>query len=80
METTLNIGYSKRGGERFSPGSTLGEPIPSTTEIRVGPRATYTFNTNINGSAFIDYTRSYTEALAQTTTTVRLGVTAVINF
>jgi hypothetical protein len=32
------------------------------------------------GSAFIDYARQYTEATDQTTTTVRVGVTAVITF
>ena len=80
LETTLNVTYSKRGGERFTPGGNIGEPIPSTTEIRVGPRMTYTFNTNINGSAFIDYNRTYAEALDQTITAVRVGVTAVINF
>jgi hypothetical protein len=80
LETTLSMAYSKKGGERFTPGGNVPEPIPATTDIRVGPRVTYTFNTNINGSAFIDYTRSYAEALDQTISTVRLGVTAVINF
>jgi hypothetical protein len=80
LESTLNMAYSRSGGERFTPGSLTGTPIPSTTNIRIGPRVTYTFNTNINGSAFIDYTRAYAEALDQTITTVRLGISAVINF
>ncbi len=80
LESTLNISYSKSGGERFTPGATDGTPIPATTNIRVGPRVTYTFNTNINGSAFIDYTRAYAEAQDQTITTLRLGISAIINF
>ncbi|HEU4364648.1 MAG TPA: hypothetical protein VFT13_04210, partial [Candidatus Krumholzibacteria bacterium] len=80
METTLQVAYSKSGGERFTPGGNTGIPIPSTSTIRVGPRATYTFNSNVNGSGFIDYSRTYTEASNQTISTFRLGVTAVINF
>ncbi len=80
LETTLNMAYAKTGGERFSPGATSGTAIPGSTTIRVGPRATYTFNTNINGSAFIDYNRNYTESLGQTITTVRIGISAVVNF
>jgi hypothetical protein len=80
LESTLTIAYSKSSGERFNPGSTQGTPIPASTNIRVGPRVTYTFNSNINGSAFIDYSRAYAEALDQTITTVRVGISAIINF
>ncbi len=80
LESTLNLAYSRTGGERFSPGATIGEPIPATTNIRVAPTVRYFFNRNINGSAFIDYTRTYAEALDQTITAVRVGITALINF
>lgn len=80
MQSTLQVAYSKSGGERFTPGGNTGIPIPATTNFRIGPRATYTFNSNVNGSAFIDFSRTYAEASNQTISTVRLGVTAVINF
>ena len=80
MEATLQMAYAQTGGERFQPGSTLAEPIPRTTSLSVDPLVRYTFSKNINGSAFIGYGRTFFETTGQTTTTVRLGVTAVINF
>jgi len=80
MEATLQMAYARSGGERFNPGSTLSEPIPRTTTLSVDPLVRYTFSKNISGSAFIGYGRSFAEQTGQTTTTVRLGVTAVINF
>ena len=80
MEATLQMAYARTGGERFQPGSTLAEPIPSTTTLSVDPLVRYTFSKNISGSAFIGYGRTHAEQTGQTTTTVRLGVTAVINF
>jgi hypothetical protein len=80
MEATLQMAYARSGGERFQPGSTLAEPIPTTTTLSVDPLVRYTFSKNINGSAFVGYGRSFQETTGQTTTTVRLGVSAVINF
>jgi Motility related/secretion protein len=80
LESTLVVAYSKTGGERFAQGSTVSEPIPSTKTIRVGPTVRYFFSRNINGSAFVDYNRSFAEATGQTVTTVRVGITALVNF
>lgn len=80
MEATLQMAYARTGGERFQPGSTLSEPIPKTTSLSIDPLVRYTFSKNINGSAFIGYGRTFTEQTNQTTTAVRLGVTAIINF
>ncbi len=80
MEATLQVAYARTGGERFQPGSTLAEPIPRTTTLNVDPLVRYTFSKNISGSAFIGYGRNYLQQSGQTTTSVRLGVTAVINF
>jgi hypothetical protein len=79
LETSLSITYSKAGGERTVLGG-FSEPIPASTSWRVFPTVRYTFSKNINGSAFIDYGRQYAEATRQTTTTVRVGVTAVVTF
>jgi hypothetical protein len=79
LETSLSITYSRSGGSRTVLGG-FNEPIPASTAWRVFPTARYTFSKNINGSAFIDYGRQYTEATRQTTTTVRVGVTAVVTF
>jgi hypothetical protein len=79
LETTLSLAYTRTSGERTIVGG-LSEPIPESTSFRVFPQARYTFSKNINGSAFIDYSRQYTQATEQTTTTVRVGVTAVVTF
>jgi hypothetical protein len=79
LETTLSIAYSRTSGERTLEGG-ITEPIPASTSLRVYPSARYTFSKSINGTAFIDYSRSFTEATEQTTTTVRVGVTAVVTF
>ncbi len=80
MEATLQMAYARSGGERFQPGSSLAEPIPKMTSLSVDPLVRYTFSKNINGSAFVGYARNFMETTGQTTTTVRLGVTAIINF
>jgi hypothetical protein len=79
LETNVSIAYSRSGGERTVLGG-FTEPIPASTSFRVSPNARYTFSKNINGSAFVDYGRQYTESTRQTTTTVRVGVTAVVTF
>ena len=80
METSLILSYTRSGGERSTPGSSLVEPIPSTTSLRVSPTVRYFFSRTINGSAFVDYSRSFAEQTDQTTTVVRVGVSAVITF
>jgi len=79
LETNLSIAYSRSGGDRTTLGG-FSEPIPLSTSWRVSPSARYIFSKNINGSAFIDYGRTFAEATRQTTTTVRVGVTAVVTF
>ena len=79
LETSLSIAYTRSGGQRTTLGG-FSEPIPSSTSWRVFPTARYTFSKNINGSAFIDYGRQYAESTRQTTTTLRVGVTAVVTF
>ena len=79
LETTLSLAYTRTSGERTILGG-VAEPIPQSTSFRIFPQARYTFSKNINGSAFIDYSRQYTQATEQTTTTVRVGVTAVVTF
>ncbi|HEX5133096.1 MAG TPA: cell surface protein SprA [Candidatus Krumholzibacteria bacterium] len=80
LESTLAMSYMKSSGERMPLGSSVPEPTPGNSSIHVSPQVRYFFSRNINGSAFIDYNRSYAEALGQTTTTVRLGITALVNF
>jgi hypothetical protein len=48
--------------------------------LRAAPTLRYFFSRTINGSAFVDYSRSFTEQTDQTTTVVRVGVSAVITF
>ncbi len=79
LEASMSIAYSKSGGQRTVQGG-FSEPIPVSTSWRVFPTVRYTFSKNINGSAFIDYGRQFAEATRQTTTTVRIGVTAVVTF
>jgi hypothetical protein len=80
LEATLLMAYARSGGERFQQGSTLSQPIPGRTALSIDPVVRYTFSRNINGSAFIGYGRTFLETTGQTTTTMRLGVSAVINF
>ncbi len=79
LEATFSIAYSKSGGERTGVDG-FSQPIPASTAWHVSPTARYVFSKNINGSAFIDYNRTYAESTGQTTTQVRLGVTAVVTF
>jgi len=79
LEATFSIAYSKTGGERTGADG-FSQPIPASTSFHVSPTARYVFSKNINGSAFIDYNRTYAESTGQTTTQVRLGVTAVVTF
>jgi cell surface protein SprA len=80
LDTNLGLAYSRTGGERRVAGTDIAQPIAGTTSIRVSPNVAYTFSQALSGRAFVDYSRSYNEARDQTTTTVRIGVTAVFTF
>jgi hypothetical protein len=80
LEASLQMAYAQSGGERYQPGSSLAEPIPKSTSLSVDPLVRYTFSQNISGTAFVGYARSFLETTGQTTTTVRLGLTAVVQF
>jgi cell surface protein SprA len=80
LDTSVSAGYSKTGGRRSA-----GEPgrfvtVPGTTQIKLSPRVAYNFTTALNGSFFIDYSRSHSDASDQTTTIVRVGLTATFTF
>jgi len=80
LEALLTMSYSKTGGERSVAGVVASEPIPGISALRIAPTARYFFSRTVNGSAFIDYSRTFAEQTDQTTTVVRVGVSAVINF
>jgi hypothetical protein len=80
LDTTMNVGYNTSAGKRSVPGSAFFEPLPGTNSLRVSPRATYSFSRAMNGSLFIDYSRAFSEATNQTTTTIRVGLTAIFAF
>jgi hypothetical protein len=48
--------------------------------IRFSPRVAYNFTQALNGAFFIDFSRSYAEQSDQTTTIVRIGLTATFTF
>jgi hypothetical protein len=74
------MGFSKNTGRRSTAGSGFFEPLPGTNLIRVSPRLTYNFTRALNGSLFIDYSRAFSEATNQTTTTLRIGINAIFTF
>lgn len=80
LDTTLNIAYNTSAGKRTVPGSAFFEPLPGTNSLRLSPRATYSFSRALNGSLFIDFSRSFSEATNQTTTIIRVGLTAIFTF
>ncbi|MEE9270038.1 MAG: hypothetical protein V3V49_07230, partial [Candidatus Krumholzibacteria bacterium] len=80
LDTTLNVAYNTSAGKRSVPGSAFFEPLPGTNSLRVSPRATYSFSRAMNGSLFIDYSRTFSDATNQTTTTIRVGLTAIFAF
>jgi hypothetical protein len=79
LDTNLNASYAKSGG-RSSAGEGRFIPTPGTTTIKVSPRVAYNFTTALNGAFFIDYSRMHTDVSGQTTTTVRVGLTATFTF
>jgi hypothetical protein len=80
LDTTLSISYSRTGGQRKNALLSIPEPIPGTNSLKVSPRLTYNFSRTLNGSFFVDYTRTYSEASNQTTTLVRVGINAIFTF
>ena len=80
LNSNLNITYTRAGGKRYQIGDEIFQPIPKTTSLSISPNLTYNFSRALNGRFFIDYGRSYAEASEQTTTTLRIGVSAVLNF
>jgi hypothetical protein len=73
LDTSLSGGYTRSGGRRST-----GEPgrfvsLPGTSSIRVSPRVAYNFSSALNGSFFVDYSRSYSDATDQTVTVVPRG-------
>ena len=80
LNSNLNISYTRAGGKRYQIGDEIFQPIPKTTSLSISPNLTYNFSRALNGRFFIDYGRTYAEASDQTTTTLRIGVSAVLNF
>ncbi len=80
LDTSLNASYSRAGGKRYILGTERFEELPGTTSIKVSPRMTYNFSSSLNGSFFIDYGRSFSDATNQTTTTIRVGINTVLTF
>jgi hypothetical protein len=80
LDTSLGGGYSKIGGRRSTGEAGRFVSLPGSSTIRVSPRVTYNFSSALNGSFFIDYSRSYSDASDQTTTVVRVGLTATFTF
>ncbi|MCK5619549.1 MAG: hypothetical protein KAJ17_09115, partial [Candidatus Krumholzibacteria bacterium] len=80
LNSNLNITYTRAGGKRYQIGDEIFQPIPKTTSLSISPNLTYNFSRALNGRFFVDYGRSYAEATDQTTTTLRIGVSAVLNF
>jgi cell surface protein SprA len=80
LTTGLGISYMRTGGKRYVVGSEFFTPIAMTSSFGVSPNMMYSFSQALNGRFFIDYGRSFTEQTGQTTTTVRVGVSAVFTF
>jgi hypothetical protein len=80
LNTNMNIQYTRSGGKRYEAGSELFQPIPMTTSLRISPSMTYNFTRALNGRFFVQYGRTYSQATDQTTTSLRLGISAVLSF
>jgi len=80
LDTSLSAGYSTQGGRRSTGQAGRFESVPGTSVIRVSPRVAYNFSQALNGAFFIDFSRSYAEQSDQTTTIVRIGLTATFTF
>ncbi|UCH82627.1 MAG: hypothetical protein JSW50_09055, partial [Candidatus Latescibacterota bacterium] len=80
LDTSISAGYIRTGGRRSTDKPGFFQSLPGTTTIRVSPRVTYNFTRALNGSFFINYSRSHSDASNQTTTLVQIGLTAVFTF
>jgi hypothetical protein len=80
LNTNLSITYTRASGKRYEEGSEIFQPIPLTTSLKISPSATYNFSRAINGRIFIDYGRAYAESSNQTTTSLRIGISAALTF
>jgi hypothetical protein len=80
LDTSINGSFSKTGGRRSAGAAGRFVSIPGTTSFGISPRVTYNFSRALNGSLFIDFTRTYNEQSDQTTTIVRIGITATFTF
>jgi hypothetical protein len=80
LDTSVSAGYNQQGGRRSTGQAGRFEPIPGTSVIRFSPRVAYNFSQALNGAFFIDFSRSYAEQSDQTTTIVRIGLTATFTF
>jgi hypothetical protein len=80
LNSDVRISYSRSSGKRYDEGSELFQPIPMVTSLSVSPGLTYHFSEALNGRFFVDYTRAYAQASDQTTTSLRVGISAVLRF
>ncbi len=78
LDSTLRLRYRRTSGTRVT--NLVETEIPETTSLQVSPEASYNFSQTINGRLFVDYTRAYSAQSDQTTTTVRVGISAVVRF
>jgi hypothetical protein len=80
LDTNVSAGFSKAGGRTSSGEAGRFVSVPGISLIRLSPRVAYNFTQALNGAFFIEYSRSYAEQTDQTTTIVRLGLTATFTF
>jgi hypothetical protein len=80
LDTSVSTGYSRTGGRKSSGEAGRFIPVPGTSVIRFSPRVAYNFTQALNGAFFIDFSRTYAEQTDQTTTIVRIGLTATFTF
>jgi hypothetical protein len=80
LDTSVSGGFTKTGGRRSAGAPGRFVSLPGQTTIRVSPRLAYNFTQALNGSVFIDYSRTHADATDQTTTIVRVGITATFTF
>jgi hypothetical protein len=80
LNSNLNISYTRSSGKRYQEGAELFQPIPMSSTLKVSPSLTYNFSRALNGRIFAEYGRAFAQASNQTTTTLRIGVSAILTF
>ena len=80
LNSNLSISYTRASGKRYQEGSEIFQPIPMTSKLKVAPSLTYNFSRALNGRLFAEYGRGFAQASNQTTTTLRIGISAVLSF